>query len=47
MKEHINDLIIYFAIMSAFFFMKKDKSNFFFEFTIGSIVLLMMYLIFS
>lgn len=47
MKEYINDLIIYFAIMSAFFFMRKDKSSLFFEFIIGSIVLLMMHLIFS
>ena len=47
MKEYINDLIIYFVVMNAFLFMRKDKSSFFFEFIIGSIVLLMMHLIFS
>jgi len=47
MKEYINSLIIYFVIMSVFFCMRKDKSSFFFEFITGSIVLLMMYIIFS
>lgn len=46
MKEYINDLIIYFIIMSIFFSMRKDKSSFF-NFIAGSVVLLMMHLIFS
>lgn len=29
MKEYINNLIIYFIIMSIFFSMRKDKSSFF------------------
>lgn len=47
MKEYINDLIIYFIIMSIFFSMRKDKSSFFFNFITGSVVLLMIHLIFS
>lgn len=47
MKEYINDLIIYFIIMSIFFSLWEKINQVFFNFIAGSVVLLMMHLIFS